>query len=382
MTRKLILCLFSLALAGCGAVATGPTATPLPTATPDPIFSFVPTPVSPGQGDNPLQMVLVPLDVDGAEDAALVFQSYLTTQADIRVDVVLAENTADALAQMCDFADDRAVAAWLSGPAPVIAEAIGCGEMVLQVLRDGEAGLAAEILGAPGVSSIQQMLANPFCRIGPGDFYSWLAPRLYFQANNADPERLGELRDFDEQDDMLLALAGSDCNGASVPAGTLDNEDLPNAVANLRVVADTPPFPYGVLFLPDDMLLEDRRALLNALVRLSPPVEENDDAAAAEDEEEDDPEPTATPAEDEDGEDGEEGEDSEDGDEASEESVDEDEPEPTATPDNDALGNAEQRAALSTLLGDTIVPIDPTELDDLRAMLNETGLNFAQLGDR
>jgi hypothetical protein len=260
--RSLIFLLVFL-LVACG---QGQVQEALPTPTRDPLAFFAPTAISPGQPGNPLEIIYVP-PVPDAPDVATAAQTLaglLSGRSGLQVRVTTVLTHAEALAALCDPNDgDRFPAAWLNGPAAVFAEAQGCGERVLTATFNGEIGFAGEVVAAtPG--SLGSLVGRSLCEFeatGFETFYNQTLPTLALQASSIDLTRLLSIevvpRDF-----AFQSLQDGTCYAMGVPAGSVPADE------GLTTIYTSPVIPIGTLFVPDEMVIADEGALIQAYLEI------------------------------------------------------------------------------------------------------------------
>ncbi len=257
-------------LAACG--DRGP-AVVVPTATPDPLAFFAPTPISPGRPENPLRIMFQPPTYDtenstGAtqQQAVTLLTQELSSRSGLAIEVVIADTQAEMLAALCEF--NGGTAPWLSGPSAVLALERACGDVALVGVRDGRTRLAGEIVSASGVR-LNSLNGRVFCRLGVGDFHTWILPSIAMESRGIDPLSIGEVDEYTTYELLFETVANGACAATGGPAGFLDTEyagDVPPAL----IVTDTiDGMPYGVLFYPPEMLLGDRVALTDAFIEIA-----------------------------------------------------------------------------------------------------------------
>jgi hypothetical protein len=270
-----------LLLTACGEESIVQIGGPPPTT--PPLAYYAPTPMSPGRAENPLPIIYVPPVADSPQMQAAqsLVQEVLSLQSGLALEVLTVDTHADALAILCDNQDGtRFAAAWLNGPAAVIAEANGCGDRILKATFAGQDAIPGEIV-ATAPASINNLAGRPFCRYQADpfvSFYSWTVPTLAMQANNLDPTQLDGVIEFQTLELALSSLADGSCYALGVPAGYLPEQ------ANTVTIHTTPPIPLASLFVPPELLLGDREALTQAYLSLTnadPTTTDTDEAAAS-----------------------------------------------------------------------------------------------------
>lgn len=253
-----------------------PTLSPTPRSTPLPVVA---TAVPPGQESNPLQIVLRPFEslntaravLDDLEDAIL-------NQSGITVNFELVNRDAEALAALCASSSGRTAAVWVGGVEYLAAEAMNCGQPVLQVERGTRAnastGSASSVIVRAGSSLAQLSALNDriFCRLSYDDVSTWLIPVLLLQASGVNiTDDLQQIRDYDSIPELVKAVASRQCDAAGIPSDALEqfDDDLGDTVEQVNVIATSLEFPYAVMLLPAEVPLGTRVALNDAFIRLA-----------------------------------------------------------------------------------------------------------------
>lgn len=344
--------LLAFLLAACGPVQVQEA---LPTPTRDPLAFFAPTAISPGQPGNPLEIIYVPPvpDAPDVTTAAQNLAGLLSSRSGLQVTVTTVPTHAEALAALCDPNDgDRFPAAWLNGPTAVFAEAQGCGERVLTATFNGEIGFAGEVVAATS-GSLGALVGRSLCEYestGFEAFYNQTLPTLALQASSIDITRLLSIevvpRDF-----AFQSLQDGTCYAMGVPAGSVPADE------GLTIIYTSPVIPMGTLFLPDEMLITDESALIQAYLEIGgwqdPNTVEVVDGATVT------PLPTLTPAA------------------AGEEPT---EPQPFYLEGVNPLRLTSEGVALTWLVGGhEIRPAVPEDLEDMREFMTDAGFDLESI---
>ncbi|MEM6529729.1 MAG: PhnD/SsuA/transferrin family substrate-binding protein [Chloroflexota bacterium] len=302
MRRSLTLLLLFL-LAACGG---GQDQVIVPTNTPDPLAFFAPTPISPGQPENPLRIVFVPRtdvttfqpdDTGDAADATAVpaaaaltieqaisaLDAELEATSGLAIEILAVASDAEALNLLCDYNDeDRFAAPWLGGPSAVLAIQRGCGEAVFEGVRAGRTRLGGQIISASGVG-LRGLSGRTYCRLGRGDFYSWILPSLALDADGINPTSVTDVDDVEQYPLLLDAVSAGDCAATGVPEGFLQLDTFEAYRNRITVTSTLSPMPYGVLIYPPELLLDDSAALTDAFLEIAGVEIPEDDTGAAPD---------------------------------------------------------------------------------------------------
>jgi hypothetical protein len=243
-------------------------------------------------GCAPQEEVVIPTDTPqppvltilfAAEGDATALEAELLRRTGLVIDVQTVAKSTDALKALCGV-NPVPVAAWLDGITFAVATAQNCGVPALQVAREAqgvetvivpteeaevtdetpEAVSTAETLpgnfltgqaGAIvvkrdlGVTELNAIVDRVFCRLGVTDFYSWLLPTLLFEAAGIDLTADNvTIVEYDDQGEMLEAVAAGDCTMAGVSQTVVDS-GLPEGV---HLAQTTVNFPYSVLLYPPE----------------------------------------------------------------------------------------------------------------------------------
>jgi ABC-type phosphate/phosphonate transport system substrate-binding protein len=277
--RPLVLCLLLLiALSACRRADSDqqlslPTLTPTPRSTPLPAL---PTAVPPGAEDNPLRMVLRPAGPrTTANNAAGQLEEALLEEAGLAVELVLVDRYAEALAALCESTAGRVSVAWLDGLALGAAQAQGCGTPMVLVERGGRDAQTGEVVQMVansdlGVGEVAALEGTTFCRVSYTDPYTWLIPSLLLQSGGVRPlYDLEAVNDYEDTTALLEAVASGECDAAGLAQTDFEADADADVRDGVTVLAETPPFPYDVLFYPLEAPLGVRIALNDALLAIA-----------------------------------------------------------------------------------------------------------------
>jgi len=417
LLKALTFSLLVLLLAACGGQETQQqtglrlTAGPTRTNTPRPTgLAEVTTLVPAGFPENPLRLAILPVDDDEAMRLEEALEDHLLQISNVTVDIVLIDRYAQALQALCDSNEESVTAIWADGLTFAAAIGQNCGSATLQI-EQGEGRQATT--GRAGVlvmddelqPDLGELSGATFCRIGFDDFFSWILPNLMMRAADFDPLEMGAILEFENFEALLNAVAQNRCAATGVPADVFeewmeDSEDAlvdfqqratqtaeeaaiaeaeaeenepdddepddeeptptPTATATLvpltigvQVVASSVEFPFGVMVFPFETPLAARLSLSDALLGLEA---ENVIIEFFPDETDTDISEANTPAD----------------------ADAEDAPTATAVP----TSQPETVNVLEPFFGDAV--FRRVEIDDfeaLNAFLEQTGLDFSQLGN-
>ncbi len=252
-----------------------PTLSPTPRSTPLPV---IPTSIPPGQGANPLQIMLVPaggIEEAGAETVDLA--AAIEDETGLVVEFQLVEQSAQALAALCDPVAEVVSVAWLDGMAYSVARSLDCGQSLLQVERgrgaESHTGKASSIIARKPLSidQMSELDGRRFCRINYADSLSWLVPSVMMNKEGFLVTELRSVSDFADTETIIDALIRGECDAAGVPADTLERlaEQLGDDLENVTVVATSPEVPYTILVAPSELPLSIQEQLTDGLRKLA-----------------------------------------------------------------------------------------------------------------
>jgi phosphonate transport system substrate-binding protein len=271
----------SLLLAACGgAGASVPTVvpnTPHPTAVPEP------TAVPIGTADNPIIWVLVPSQdaeavLAGAEDITAAIEA----SSGLVVEPIVSTDFTAAVEAMCN---GEAHMGALNTFNYIVAHERGCADVGLVSLRFGTAFYAGQVITRPdtGITSIADLAGHTFCRPDPTSTSGWIIPSIAMRAEGIDPEAdLLEIVDAGGHDGVVIAVINGDCDAGStfVDARTNVEEEFPDVMEQVTVIAESAPIPNDTISFHPDMDPAVTEALIAALLSLNDTEEGLADLAA------------------------------------------------------------------------------------------------------
>lgn len=273
----------SLLLAACGgAGATAPTVvpnTPHPTAVPEPTAE----PSTLGTAEDPIIWVLVPSQdaeavLAGAEDITAAIEA----SSGLIVEPIVSTDFTAAVEAMCN---GEAHMGALNTFNYIVAHERGCADVGLVSLRFGTAFYAGQVITRPdtGITSIADLAGHTFCRPDPTSTSGWIIPSIAMRAEGIDPEvDLLEIVDAGGHDGVVIAVINGDCDAGStfVDARTNVEEEFPDVMEQVIVIAESAPIPNDTISFHPDMDAAVREALVTALLALNDTEEGLADLAA------------------------------------------------------------------------------------------------------
>jgi phosphonate transport system substrate-binding protein len=271
----------SLLLAACGgAGATAPTVVP---NTPHPTTVPEPTAVPIGTADNPIIWVLVPSQdaeavLAGAEDITAAIEA----SSGLVVEPIVSTDFTAAVEAMCN---GEAHMGALNTFNYIVAHERGCADVGLVSLRFGTAFYAGQVITRPdtGITSVADLAGKTFCRPDPTSTSGWIIPSIAMRAEGIDPEvDLLEIVDAGGHDGVVIAVINGDCDAGStfVDARTNVEEEFPDVMEQVIVIAESAPIPNDTISFHPDMDPAVTEALIAALLSLNDTEEGLADLAA------------------------------------------------------------------------------------------------------
>lgn len=355
------LCASLVFLAACG-LAEPDIVLPTATATGTPISTELPvveTAVPAGfSDDNPIQLVIVPADSEAASAAESAFEEQLTALVDVAIDVVLVDTQAEAAGRLCNSASGIQSAAWLDGMTYATIQARGCGVGVLRSEIDGETGETGVLLlnrETPITEENEDDVEDPtledtvdgtICRLAVDDVFSWTLPVIYYATSGISIADVNDVNDIEDNDALVEAVSNGQCSTVGMREAeweayldAAEDDTLENTV---YIAQTSPEIPFGVFAFPFSTSLDVITQIEAALVQL--------DAAAGRssaDTADDDAEATAE-----------------------------------AGDNTDSADIAIDADVLAAFFGDGgFQRVSNEDFSELAALLEESGINFAELGN-
>ncbi|MFZ4828570.1 MAG: PhnD/SsuA/transferrin family substrate-binding protein [Phototrophicaceae bacterium] len=238
-----------------------------PTPTPDLLQFYEPTPISPGNPANPLQLIFVVDNIETAGVNASQVAERLQSQSGVALNVVLSPTTAQAVEQLCNLDGDNVHSAiWVHALAATIAEIRNCGRIALQGVLGDSAGMPGQIIATAGLSTLD-VEGKRFCRLALDDFYSWVLPSMVMQVRGVDSSTLIEVENQSDWSALVSSVNSGLCDFAGVPANYKMDSTLSNFGRNTVLVAESPAMPFGMLVYPPQLLPQEQQKLTAAFLQ-------------------------------------------------------------------------------------------------------------------
>jgi phosphate/phosphite/phosphonate ABC transporter binding protein len=225
-----------------------------------------------GTEDSPIVWVLVPSQdteavLTGAEEIAAVFEE----QTGLIVEPRITTDFSAAVEAMCS---GEAHMGALNTFNYVLAKARGCAEVALASERFGTTFYQGQVITAAdsGITSVADLAGKTFCRPDPTSTSGWVIPSITMQAEGLDPEAdLAEIIDSGGHDAVVIAVYNGDCDAGAtfVDARTNVEEDFPDVMDKVVVIAESVPIPNDTISFEPNVPVEVKDQLVAALLDLA-----------------------------------------------------------------------------------------------------------------
>jgi phosphate/phosphite/phosphonate ABC transporter binding protein len=225
-----------------------------------------------GTEEDPVIWVLVPSQdteavLTGAEEIAAFFEE----NAGLIVEPLVTTDFTGAVEAMCS---GEAHMGALNTFNYVLAHARECADVALASQRFGTSFYQGQIITAAdsGITSIADLAGKTFCRPDPTSTSGWIIPSITMQAEGLDPEAdLASITDVGGHDAVVIGVYNGDCDAGAtfVDARTNVEEDFPDVMDKVTVIAESVPIPNDTISFVPDIPEEVRTALVAALLELA-----------------------------------------------------------------------------------------------------------------
>ncbi len=123
-----------------------------------------------------------------------------------------------------------------------------------------------------GINSIADLAGKTFCRPDPLSTSGWIIPSITMRAEGIDPETdLAEIVDAGGHDAVVIAVYNGDCDAGAtfVDARTNVEEDFPDVMDKIKVIAELPPIPNDTISFNPDVPADVRDAIVGVFLNLT-----------------------------------------------------------------------------------------------------------------
>ena len=264
-------------LAACGSVEAPPTPRPS-TQSPTPISTELPvvaTAIPAGfSDDNPIQIVIVPVEPQTASAGLAEFESALQELTDVTIRVVLAETQTEAAGLVCASESGIISAAWLDGMSAITNQLAGCGITSLQAETENGTGQTGVLLLNTEFQDdgLESALESPLCRIAVDDLFSWTLPVLFYGNEGFTVPEILEINELADNDAIIADLMDGDCVVAGMSETAwevyLDADEDGSLDENVFIVATSPEIPYNAFSFSGALSLDAVTDIESALLQI------------------------------------------------------------------------------------------------------------------
>lgn len=225
-----------------------------------------------GTEENPIVWALVPSqDTDAVLAGAQEIAAAVEEATGYVIEPVVTTDYTAAVEAMCN---GEAHMGALNTFNYVVAHERGCADVRLASMRFGTSYYAGQIITRPdtGIASVEDLAGKTFCRPDPTSTSGWIIPSLSLLGVGIDPETdLAEIIDAGGHDGVVLAVMDGTCDAGStfVDARSNVEEEFPNVMTDVVVVAESAPIPNDTVSFHPDMPADVVDAIVAALMDLN-----------------------------------------------------------------------------------------------------------------
>jgi phosphonate transport system substrate-binding protein len=156
----------------------------------------------------------------------------------------------------------------------VLANARGCAEVALASERFGTTFYQGQVITREdsGITSVADLAGKTFCRPDPTSTSGWVIPSITMQAEGLDPETdLAEIIDVGGHDAVVISVYNGDCDAGAtfVDARTNVEEDFPDVMDVVTVIAESVPIPNDTISFVPDLPEEIRDQIVGVFLNLT-----------------------------------------------------------------------------------------------------------------
>lgn len=223
-----------------------------------------------GTEDNPLVMSFVP---SGDTQEIIASGEEIAVMMEERTDLSIEANVATSYAAVVEaMGAGNAHIGWLNTFGYLLARERFDVEPLLVTVRFGENNYRGQIVTyeGSGIESLDDITEDHVaCWVDPLSTSGYIIPRVLLQANGIDPEAFAEQVEAGSHNNVIIAVYNEECDiGASfVDARTSVEEEYPDVMDKVNVVAESPPIPNDnvsvIPEMPEDMKQNITDALLD-----------------------------------------------------------------------------------------------------------------------
>jgi ABC-type phosphate/phosphonate transport system substrate-binding protein len=263
------LIVLSLIVTACGGGPTVIQPTPLPTSTPTPRATLLPTvatTVPDGSSARPYQIVLIPPPNSTATGTSLA--ALLNDKTGLSFTVKMVDTYAEVLTELCG---GTPTVAFVDGWSLATAMTQNCGVPFLKFQKpDGSSGVAADLIVSPALqlNSVNDITTGraqvrDFCRWNNIDMVqSWILPVMLMRSvSGLNPlTDFRSIKDYKDSQSMFRDVISGQCI-AALPRNTLNGYRINSN--QIKVLASTAEIPYGGVMVSSVIPNEATNRIIN-----------------------------------------------------------------------------------------------------------------------
>ena len=123
-----------------------------------------------------------------------------------------------------------------------------------------------------GITSVADLAGTTFCRPDPLSTSGWIIPSITMRAEGIDPETdLAEIIDAGGHDAVVISVYNGDCEAGAtfVDARTNVEEDFPDVMDKVIVIAESPPIPNDTISFNPSVPADVNSAIVDVFLNLT-----------------------------------------------------------------------------------------------------------------
>jgi phosphonate transport system substrate-binding protein len=224
-----------------------------------------------GTEENPIVISFVPSgDADTIIASAEQLTDFLSEETGLVIEASVPTSFVGSIEAMCA---GEAHIATLNTFSYVVAHERGCADVALASTRFDSPTYTGQIIvnADAGIETIADLKGHSFCRPDPFSTSGWIIPSITMRAEGIDPDTDLEIVDAGGHPDVVRAVANGDCDAGAtfVDARTNVQEELPDVMETVLVLAVSQPIPNDTVAFHPDFPEEMREEIVAAFLSLT-----------------------------------------------------------------------------------------------------------------
>ncbi|MDQ4075213.1 MAG: phosphate/phosphite/phosphonate ABC transporter substrate-binding protein [Chloroflexota bacterium] len=223
-----------------------------------------------GTAENPVVMSFVP---SGETQEILASGEEIATMIEERTGLEVEANVATSYAAVVEaMCAGNADVGWLNTFSYILANE-RCGvDVSLATVRFGEPFYTGQIVANAdaGIETLEDIAGNTICWVDPLSTSGYIIPRVMVAAAGVDPDQL-ESQFAGSHPNVITAVYGGDCAAGAtyVDARTAVEEEFPDVMEQVIIVAESPPIPNDTVAFSPDVPEDVRESVVSALLEVA-----------------------------------------------------------------------------------------------------------------